>query len=338
MWLRLLCASTLVLSLASGCARRARYEYRPQTGPQVAGQRGWAWPEVNPPGLGIACRMPAAPRYEQRVGREDDGAFYRSISARSTVPYGTFGVIVTEWEGGIVGDPLESAHELANEVFSEQQLTQRRSQRLDIAGFYGREDTGLGPNGVFVALRQFVGARRIYIAFAIVAHQPGPLSTAESFMSSVRLDVGDAILPVGGESTVASAIFVPETDFAARMPPISSRRTEDLAVGDRTLVTHSFVSETPQARLRVRVIDLPDRVDAELVQEVTETLGLGEQGPPVSASGFPGTTFARTSGSVAIEGRMFITASRIYVIEAARPSAQPAADIIREFLDSFRIL
>src|SRR5690606_15695007 len=95
----------------------------------------------------------------------------------------------------------------------------RRTQRLDIGGFYGREDTGLAPNGVFVALRQFVGARRIYVAFAIVAHAPGPLATAESFMGSIRLDVDDALLPVGGASTALSAIFVPETDFAVRMPP-----------------------------------------------------------------------------------------------------------------------
>lgn len=354
MSLRLLCIATFVCLLALGCGRR-RVNYQP-TGPQVAGQQGWAqpriaqpgqavtpqdgwmWAEINPRGLGLACRMPATPRYEQRIGREDDGAFYRSGSARVTVPYGNFGVIVTEWEGGIVGDPLDAAHDLANTVFSEQQLTERRSKRLDVAGFYGREDTGVGPNGAFVALRQFVGARRIYVAFAIVARAHGPLGSAEAFMSSIRLDTGDAIFPVGGSSERASAIFVPETDFAVRMPPLSSRRTEDLTIGDYTLTTHSFVAETPGARLRVRVIDLPERADLEVVQEITQGLALGQLGAPVSASGFPGNAFTRTSGNVAIDGRLFITASRMYVIEAARPSTQPASALAREFFESFRIL
>lgn len=339
----LLCFAMLVVMAGPGCARRSRAAFQPNGappngGPQVAGQQGWAWPEITPPGLGVAFRMPAQPRYEQRFGREEDGAFYRSISARAEVPYGAFGMIVTEWEGGLVGDTLEAAHEVANNVFSEQQLTQRRTQRLDIGGFYGREDTGLAPNGVFVALRQFVGARRIYVAFAIVAHAPGPLATAESFMGSIRLDVDDALLPVGGTSTALSAIFVPETDFAVRMPPISSRRTEDLRVGDHNVVTHSFVSETAGARLRVRVIDLPERADPETVEEVTRALALGQTGAPVSASGFPGNVFTRTTGSVSIEGRMFITAQRIYVIEAARPGSGQASDTVRDFFDSFRIL
>jgi hypothetical protein len=122
------------------------------------------------------------------------------------------------------------------------------------------------------------------------------------------------------------------------MPPISSRRTEDLRVGDHTVVAHSFVSETAGARLRVRVIDLPEGADPETVEEVTRALALGETGAPVSASGFPGVVFARTSGSVSIEGRMFITASRLYVIEAARPGSARSSDAVRDFFDSFRIL
>ena len=109
MRLRLLCFAMLVVMAGPGCARRSRAAFQPSGGPQVAGQQGWAWPEVNPPGLGIAFRMPGPPRYEQRFGREEDGAFYRSISARTEVPYGSFGMIVTEWEGGLVGDTLEAA-------------------------------------------------------------------------------------------------------------------------------------------------------------------------------------------------------------------------------------
>jgi hypothetical protein len=35
---------------------------------------------------------------------------------------------------------------------------------------------------------------------------------------------------------------------------------------------------------------------------------------------------------------MFITAQRIYVIEAARPGSGQASDTVRDFFDSFRIL
>jgi hypothetical protein len=282
--------------------------------------------------------MPIAPRYEQRIGRAEDGAFYRSMSARASVPYGSFGVIVTEWEGGIVGDPLEAARELANTVFSEQELTERRSQRLDIPGFYGREDTGVDPDGAFVALRQFVGARGIYVAYAIVARARNSLASAEAFMRSIQLGTGDAIFPVDGPSAVASPIFVPETDFAVRMPPPTVRRTEDLTVGDHTLTAHSFVATTPNVRFRVRVLDLPEQADTEAIQEITQALAVGQLGGAVSASGFPGIAFTRTSGDRTIEGRLFITASRIYVIEASRPSSRPRDALAREFFESFRIL
>lgn len=325
-------------SVTTSCARPRRAEYQPGTGPHVAGQQGWAWPEVSPPGMGISCRMPAAPRHEQRTGREDDGAFYRTTTARAEVPYGSFGIIVTEWEGGLVGDPLEAASEIADNIFTEQQLTQRRSERLDIPGYYGREDTGIARNGVFVALRQFVGKRRIYVAVAIVTHAAGPLGTAETFMSSVRLDADDTLLPLTGSSTALLPIYMPETNFAVRMPPLASRQTEDLELEGRTVVTHSFATEVPNARLRVRVVDLARGVDEETLEQLTQVLGLGEETGPTSASGFPGIVYTRSTASVSIESRLFITASRVYVLEVAQPASQPSSAIAREFFESFRIL
>jgi hypothetical protein len=337
-----LLAGALVL-LTPGC--RSRVQYHPSGGPALAGAQlqppgetapdGWA--EVSPPGTGLACHMPGLARYDQRVGRESDGAFYRTVSARAEVPYGSFGVIVTEWEGGLVGDPLETARDVADNLFSQQQLDQRRSQRLDMAGFYAREDTGLAPNGVFVALRQFVGSHRIYVAMAIVANAPAPLRMAESFMSSVRLGLNDALLPVG-QGEEAHALFLPETDFAVRMPPLTSRRTADLDLGERSAVAHTFVSQVPNARLRVRVIDLPRGEDLGDLEEIAAHLGLGDAGSPVSASGFPGASFSRTSGDTAVEGRIFQTASRVYVLEAASPTSGAPTQLIRTFFDSFRIL
>lgn len=288
-------------------------------------------------GTGVTCRFPAQPRFEQHVGREDDGAFYRTRSARAQVPYGTFGVTVTEWEGGLVGDPLEAAADVADDIFSTQQLRDRHSQRLDIPGFYGREDTGLAPNGVFVALRQFVGQARIYVAIAVVANAPGPLSTAESFMGSIRLDTRDALLAVGRGAT-PTPVFMPETDFAVSMPPLSTRRSEDLQVGDRTLPMHSFVSDGPGVRLRVRVIDVRGGIEPELVGQIVERLSLGQPGGPVSASGFPGTTYERANGGTIIQARMFVTAARVYVLEAASPTSQSISPVIRGFFHSFRIL
>lgn len=334
-------ACAIGLAMIAGCGAR-RVEYRPaDLAPRVAGateaQGGWAWPEVTVEGTGLTCRFPAQPHYDQRVGREDDGAFYRTRSARSRVPYGSFGVSVTEWEGGLVGDPLEAAASMADDVFATQHLRERRSQRLDIPGFYGREDTGLAQNGGFVALRQFVGRSRIYVAFAVVSNAPGPLSTAEGFMGSIRLDAEDALLPMG-TGREPSPVFMPETDFAVRMPPLSARRTEDLEIGERTVPMQSFVAEGVGVRLRVRVIEVRGGADPELVAQIVAQLSLGQPGGPVSASGFPGTAYERTTGNVVVRGRVFVTAARVYVLEAATPPAPSVDPTVRGFFDSFRIL
>lgn len=299
---------------------------------------GWAWAEVRPAQTGFACRMPAQPRYNHRVGRDPDGAFYRTINARTQVPYGSFAVIVTEWEGGLVGDPLEAAASAANDIFSRERLGRRRSQTLDVPGFYGREDTGVAPNGLFVALRQFVGRNRIYVAVAIVQSAPAPLSTAESFMSSIRLDAGDALLPTG-RGTEPTPLFLPETDFAVRMPPVTARRTEDVSFADRTITSHSFFSDAGATRFRVRVFEIGNsNMEPEMGARLARQLELGDPGAPVSASGFPGTSFRRRTGAADVYARVFVTAGRIYVLEVATRSDDPQSTVVRNFFDSFRIL
>ncbi len=335
--------SALLLLATPGCrARRVEYGgvYGNVHAPQVAASAGtgWGWNDVAVQGTGLSCRFPTQARYTQRVGREPDGAFYRTRSARAEVPYGVFGVSITEWEGGLVGDPLEVARRVADDIFSTAELRDRRTQRLDIAGFYGREDVGIAPDGVFVALRQFVGQRRIYLAIATVANAPGPLGTAERFMTSIRIDTADAILPVGHGAEPAP-MFMPETDFAVRMLPVSSRRSEDLDLGERRVPMQSFVSDGPGVRLRVRVIEVTGGVEPEMLEQIADRLSLGQRRDPVSCSGFPGANFAeRASGNVVIRARLFVTANRVYVLESASRPAQSHDPIIETFFDSFRIL
>jgi hypothetical protein len=347
-WSAAFAVIALLATVSAGCGPRRVQYGRPGTvvvnprGVVVSSAQpqrgaGWAWQEVRPPTTGLACRMPVQPRFQQRVGRERDGVFYRRVDARAEVPFGNFAVLVTEWEGGIVGDALEAAASLADEIFEREGLGQRRSTRLDVPGFYGREDTGVAQNGAFVALRQFVGRSRIYVAVSIVRSDRGGLGMAEQFMGSIRLDGADAILPMG-RGGAPLPLFLPETDFAVRMPPVTSRRTEDVTIGEDTVVSHVFFADAGQTRYRVRVFDLSHALESDFPTRLAEHLQLGVAGAAVSTSGFPGRVYQRTVETVTIESRLFVTGSRIYIIEVAAPSGRADDDATRTFFDSFRIL
>ncbi|HJL17440.1 MAG TPA: hypothetical protein RMH99_17355, partial [Sandaracinaceae bacterium LLY-WYZ-13_1] len=238
----------------------------------------------------------------------------------------------------LVGDPLEAASGVADSVFETQELSQRRSTRLDIPGFYGREDVGVAPNGAFVALRQFVGRSRVYVAMAVVANARRPLGAAEHFMGSIELDESDAILPFGAPGEL-EAIYLPEADFTVRMPALTHRRTVDVRVGEHTRSAWVFESRGDDVRYRVRVIAFPEGVPPGSLAEVREGLSLGDGRGPVHASGFGGRAFTRSSDSTRVDARAYVTAHRVYVVEAARRRGDRAHRAeVTEFFSSFRIL
>lgn len=297
-----------------------------------------SWSNVTLPGTGVSCRMPGLPRLNESVRREDDGTFLRTRGGRLQLPTGSFGLLVIEWEGGMVGDALRAARELADEVFETEQLGHRRTVRVEVPGFYAREDTGVADNGVFVALRQFVGRDRVYIAMSSVPNQPHALRAAEAFMTSVRLPTADALFPMG-QGGAPRQIFVPEADFAVRMPALSMQRAQDVDVGDHRLAAQVYGAQYGQVRFRIRVIDLPrEPIDGELIDVFAQALGLGTRGEALTMSGFPGAAFQRSIQGGFIESRVFLTVGRIYVLEAAMPAALSRTGDTRAFFDSFRIM
>lgn len=326
----------LLLSLGMGCRRPYNASYG---GPGYAGvsatpqatRSGW-W-EVRPPNMGFACGMPAPTQIEGGVGVAEDGARYERALARVTVEYGTFTIVVNEWEGGFVGDPLAAARDLAGVVMDTPDLTGRRTQRLDIAGFYAREDVGRTQEGVFVALRQFVGRERLYVAVAAVVDDPHGLRAAENFMSSIELDQADALLPFGSSAALIP-LYMPEEDFAVRMPPLTLRTTSQANVEGEAVDVHVFESMRPGVVYRVSVVDFRHEAPQDALAAVARQLSLGEVGAPIHASGFPGFIYGgATRGTTT---RAFLTRRRVYALQVIASGGPPTEQA--SFIDSFRIL
>jgi len=331
--------SLSLLLLLPACGRRRALH--PRSGGQgqwgaPAGQRG-GWISVSPPRTGVTVQMPAAPQTSTRSGRDDDGARFHSTMVRSQAATGSFALIITEWEGGLVGDPLIAAAEVADDLFETQELGRRRSNRLDMPGFYGREDVGVAPNGAFVALRQFVGRHRIYVALAVVANHQLNLQVAEHFMASIELQNSDALLPFGQPSEL-EAIYMPEADFSVRMPALTHRSSSEVEIAGRTRSAWTYESRGSDARYRIRVIAFEESPPEGILETVGTQLSLGTRQHPTDASGFPGHVYSRASDSGVGAARVFVTATRVYVVdEAHRRGATEHEARAREFFDSFRI-
>lgn len=336
--LGLVVAALLVAGPA--CGRRA---YHPASGPRVdesrddrarlrpAGQSGWA--AVAPPNTGFACEMPFAPRVNGEAGIDDDGARYQSVTARLDAPHGTFGVFIVQWEGGVVGDPLERAQRLADTIVERAEATDRRSARVAMPGFYAREDTGRVANGGFFALRQFIGRERLYVAAVAVDSTPAALRSAEYFMQSIALDREDAMLPLG-DSTEPVATYLPDVDFAAVIPPIGARRSARVELDDETVDAVAFESPHPGGLYRVMVFGFAGAAPERALERVATHLSLGAPGAYLHASGFPGRGYAPPRDE---EARAFLTGRRVYVLQVVGAASLDAARTAA-FFDSFRIL
>lgn len=277
--------------------------------------------------------MPSTPRIETSSGYDDDGAAYQSVRVRADSPYGVFGMFVTQWEGGVVGDPLVIARELAESILERTDTPDRRATRVAIPGFYAREDIGHAANGSFFALRQFFGRDRIYVAVASVRSDPTGLRAAEEFMRSIALDRRDALLPFG-DSTQPVPLYLPDVDFAVHMPPLASRRSSAIEVDGAPVDASMFESRHASGVYRVTVVSFPDHVPEQALEHVATTLSLGAADRYIDASGYPGRTFQPTGDRAA---RAFATPNRVYVLEIIGASglAQAARD---DFFGSFRIL
>jgi hypothetical protein len=320
-----------VAMAVAGCGRQ-RVEYGRSWGRQSAPpSEAYGWTTVQPPGAGFACRMPGRPEMSGGVGRSEDGSGYQSLRSRVTLPYGTFGVIVTSFEGGVVGDPLALARGLADRITQIGELTDRRARRLNMPGFFGREDVG-HVDGGFVALRQFVGRDRLYVAVATVRNDPTGLHAAELFMDSIHVDRADALLPFGDSSGLVG-LYMPEADFAVRMPPLTAQETRQLEIDGATVDAQVFESRHAGVTYRVSVVEFPDGAPDEALDEVASRLNLGQVAATAHASGFPGRAYRPADRG---RTRAFVTEHRVYVLEA-RVTGQVPGDVAT-FLESFRIL
>ena len=328
-------ALAVVVTIAlAGCRSRVPYRggwgspSRPSAG---AGPAGWF--PVRQPNAGFACRMPAAARVESNSGYAEDGASYQSMQVYAEAPFGRFAVFVTQWQGGVVGDPLEIARHLADSILEHTETPDRHANRVSIPGFYAREDTGHAANGTFFAFRQFFGRDRIYVAVASVRDDRMGLRAAEQFMQSISLDRHDALLPYG-DSSAPVPIYLPDADFAVDMPPLASRRSAEITVDGETESTWVFESRHPSGVCRVTVVPFRSRVPEGALDSVAEALSLGAPGRYLSASGYPGRAYTPEGDRRA---RAFETTSRVYVLELTGVGAlgDAAADA---FFDSFRIL
>jgi hypothetical protein len=326
LWLAVCGALALV-----GC--RSRVAFRSSAGSVSPAALAPGWFDVRPPDAGFACRMPGLPRIQTLSGHDEDGAGYQTVRARASLPYGTFGMFVTEWEGGFVGDPLTHSRELARSIVEHLETPDHRAARVRIPGFYAREDIGHTPDGGFFAMRQFVGRDRIYVAITAVRDDAVGLRAAEQFMQSIALDRRDALLPYG-ESTAPVPLYLPDVDFAVNMPPIASRRSSEVEVDGVTTKAWVFESNHPDGHFRVTVLRFPEGPPEGALEHVAEALSLGRADRHVHASGYPGMTYAAAPDR---RVRAFVTSIRVYVLEVAGADAlgSRATDA---FFDSFRIL
>jgi len=332
----------LALAIAiTGCARRnAYYASNPASGYRAAPPSGSTprpnpagWTSVRPPNVGFRCQMPAPPQQEGETGTDLDGATFQTFRTRATTPLGRFVVIVTHFEGGVVGDSIARARALADHIVELTETDDHRSARISIAGFYGREDRGHTSDGAFFAVRQFVGRNRIYVAVALTDPRPAGLRAAEQFMGSIELDRRDAMLPFG-DSPRPVPMYLPDVDFAVTMPPLDERRTVALELANRTADAHVFVSRHPHGAYRVTVVELGGGDAEGVLQSVAGALSLGEPSGYVHASGFPGRSYAGPEGSLA---RAFVTEGRVYVQQLTGADALGASPA-ETFFTSFRIL
>ncbi len=319
-----------------GCRTRVQFPADtmrvPVAGAAAAGPVGWA--DVRQPAAGFACQMPAIPQVEAVSGIAEDGASYETLRARASAPFGSFAMIVTQWEGGVVGDPLTIGRELAETVLELAETSDARARRVTMPGFYAREDTGLSPDGAFFAMRQFFGRDRIYVAIASVRRDPMGLRAAEQFMESIALDRRDAILPVG-EEVEPVPIYLPDVDFSVTMPPLAARRAIQIDIEGAADEAWSFESRHAGGGVyRVTVIVFEDGAPEDALEHTATSLSLGSAAEYVHASGFPGRTYEPSDGH---EVRAFVTAHRVYVLEVTAAGAL-GADAADAFFGSFRIL
>lgn len=323
-----------------GCRTRVRYQSSAprslssgSTSAYVPRPPTNGWFAARPPNTGFAIELPGAPETIAETGYDEDGASFQSVSLRTATPYGQFGAIVTQWEGGVVGDPLEASRRLADRIVEITESSDRRARRVSIPGFYAREDIGHTSDGAFFALRQFVGRERLYVAVATVANHPTGLSAAEHFMQSIELDRRDAMLPEGG-STQPVPLYLPDVDFAADMPPLSDRRSAEVELGDDAVDSVVFESRHPGGLYRVTVLQPRGRMPEDVLALAASTLGFGTPDAYVHASGYPGRSFRLTDE---VRTQAYLTGQRVYVVQVTGVSSlgQPAVDA---FFDSFRIL
>lgn len=309
--------------LTFGCA--------PRVAVHPSGGAGWV--EVTPPGAGIAAQMPGRPTMTRGQRVEDDGTPVVVTTVRSETGVGSFSLIVADFEGGTVGDPILLAHTLAEGILGELHLSNATAERLDLPGFYVRQDVGAHQQGVVVGVRQYVGARRIYVAIAAVPQRPDLLAMADHFMESIRVDPADRLYPAASDGAAPwGPVYSPGESFAVEMPAVANVETTTLGLPSGEAAERAFEGRAGEATYRVRVIAFADPSRTASIEEVAAALSLGDATGPTQASGFPGRAH-HAAGAAPIDSRVFRTAGRIYVLETTGAAPDAA-----RFFDSFRIL
>lgn len=290
-------------------------------------------------------RMPVPPRVERGGGQDEDGARRRTTTVVADARYGYFSVFIAEWEGGIVGNPLPVIAESAAEIFARAELQRDRSERIEVEGYYAREDTGTDPHGAFVAMRQFVGGDRVVVAVAIVPRRPELLRVAEEFMGSITLDPANALFPTQGSRHVDGSwtpLYMPEADFGVSMPSSPTAREEEIVLQGHRRAIHTFESRDSWGSYRVRVVTFGNDVPDGAYEELRGRLRFDREVRPVQASGFPGRVYTTDTGNTRSWARMFQTSGRIYVVEALGPRSsvrdRRVGQMLLRYFNSFRVL
>jgi len=348
----LLASAALAIALG-GCRRRVSpggyptYGGRPGYAPQQpAPSMGWS--RVSPDVGGVSIEVPSRqPARQSHTERAEDGArrYVSSVSVENRA--GLFGLLVVRWEGGIVGDPLPAASELARSIFERAEIPRDSSRRVTRNGFYGREDTGSNDGGAFVRLQQFIGSDRVVLAVAIIARDSPPAQQmAERFLGSLQLDPRHALFAAPGTQRSDGGwtpLYIPESDFGIRMPAAPSVQEQELRIAARPVTVSMFQSTDDWGTYLVRVITFPQGgVPDEAFEEVRRRLNLQDRVRFVQSSGYPGWVYTTDADGRRTLARVFLTGSRIYVVTAQGPMQglrqRPIQRRILSYFDSFRIL
>jgi len=298
--------------------------------------------------------MPKYPNREASSSRLADGA--RISSTTYTTMFGAAGFIAIahEVEGGIVGDPIDTAGAMLESFLDD-------AEGYEIVG--ADATVRDGHPGTLVALRlerderqaqkmivhTYAGRSRVYL-FASMnqALEDATIVRAEAqFFGSIRLDTSDAPSPTGDghlDFAAFATIHPPEAGIAVDLPGPANRATRDAQIAGVSARLHEYTTATPDhtTEMIARVFTYDERPDEVLasLREIARN-GEGEIGTvrPAQRQGYGGQAYMIESATrTRYVVDLLVPGGAVQLVHSMpRGHEAEQADHRRRFLNSLRV-